>query len=400
MKRRSILAMITALMACSLTAYSQTPDLNGKWIRKPVDGSVSNVAISIVQSGAAFTLKVDGKAINGSIKGNTFLVNAFDEVGIIEQNGNLIRWPGGDTWVKAGGVATIPVLPSPPIAQAPVTTTTLDLNGTWSSFFDDGRKQDADISIRQTNNSLLISISELGERTNIAGKITGVTMTMTGQTSYGTVSADGKRIKLSDGTYWQRASGVSAGSKVPEKDPSPAAKMPERDPSSSSTSSRVVEQDPASTRKTAQERCSEAVQGKIAWNRAGTTSWSTGNVTALCQGTTDPDATILCFKYEIQTHDDWARAIRTCKGAAAVPSGVADLNGQWTYYAADGTPFRNAAVIAQTGANLRFDNGDGSGSQGDVKGTVINAWGWHLTGTLTEDGRTINWSNGTKWVKQ
>jgi hypothetical protein len=79
---------------------------------------------------------------------------------------------------------------------------------------------------------------------------------------------------------------------------------------------------------------------------------------------------------------------------------VADLNGQWTYYAADGTPFRNAAVIAQTGANLRFDNGDGSGSQGDVKGTVINAWGWHLTGTLTEDGRTINWSNGTKWVKQ
>lgn len=384
-----IAVIIISLVALPLIARAQSqPDLNGKWTRKPADGIGSNIGLSIVQSSTAFTLTVDGTVISGSIQGNRFLVKGFEEVGIIEQNGNLIRWSGGDTWVKVGGVITKPVI-VPPNGNVPVTNTAPDLNGIWSSFFDDGRKKDAMITIRQTNSSLVISITELGTKTNIAGRIGNGKMTMTGQARYGTVSEDGRRIKLTDGTYWEKTGGGSG-----------ASKKPENDPPSGSSGSRVVEEDPVFTRKTPEQRCVEAVQGKIAWNRGGTTTWGAGNVAALCQGTTNADATILCFKYEIQTHDDWARAIKTCKGAAAVPSGAADLNGKWTYYGADGMAFRNAAVIAQNGTNLRFDNGDGSGSQGDIKGTAINAWGWRLTGTITTDGRTINWSNGTKWVKQ
>lgn len=62
-----------------------------------------------------------------------------------------------------------------------------------------------------------------------------------------------------------------------------------------------------------EQACAEAVQGKVAWNRAGTTAWNDGNVRNLCQGTTNPDATIACFKLEIQRTDNWQNAINMCK---------------------------------------------------------------------------------------
>jgi hypothetical protein len=40
------------------------------------------------------------------------------------------------------------------------------------------------------------------------------------------------------------------------------------------------------------QQCREAVQGKVAWNRQGSTSWAAGNLERLCQGTKDPAATI------------------------------------------------------------------------------------------------------------
>jgi hypothetical protein len=61
-----------------------------------------------------------------------------------------------------------------------------------------------------------------------------------------------------------------------------------------------------------EQTCFDAVQGKVAWNRAGSTGWVDSNVRKLCAGTTDPAATIACFEEEIRKHDNWSKAIETC----------------------------------------------------------------------------------------
>jgi hypothetical protein len=62
------------------------------------------------------------------------------------------------------------------------------------------------------------------------------------------------------------------------------------------------------------QQCREAVQGKVAWNRQGSTSWAVGNLERLCQGTRDPAATIACFQAEIRAHDQWPEALKICSG--------------------------------------------------------------------------------------
>ena len=62
-----------------------------------------------------------------------------------------------------------------------------------------------------------------------------------------------------------------------------------------------------------EQNCFNMVQGKVAWNQAGTTTWGEGNLRNLCQGTTNPSATISCFQNEIRTHNDWSRGISACK---------------------------------------------------------------------------------------
>lgn len=63
-----------------------------------------------------------------------------------------------------------------------------------------------------------------------------------------------------------------------------------------------------------EQECYNKVQGKVAWNQAGTSEWVPLNIQKLCTGTTDPDATIACFKQGIAQHNDWSRAIDACKG--------------------------------------------------------------------------------------
>jgi hypothetical protein len=60
------------------------------------------------------------------------------------------------------------------------------------------------------------------------------------------------------------------------------------------------------------QRCPAAIQGKVAWNRAGDKNWEPGNLRRLCESTSLVDATIECFRKEIQKQDDWDRATRTC----------------------------------------------------------------------------------------
>ena len=65
----------------------------------------------------------------------------------------------------------------------------------------------------------------------------------------------------------------------------------------------------------AEQSCRAAIQGKVAWNRAGDKNWEPGNLRRLCESTTLVDATIECFGNEIRSHDDWDGAIRTCTEA-------------------------------------------------------------------------------------
>ncbi len=62
-----------------------------------------------------------------------------------------------------------------------------------------------------------------------------------------------------------------------------------------------------------EQQCMTAVQGKVAYNRAGQTGWGVDNLRNLCKGTTNPNATITCFQSQIATHDDWRRGIAACK---------------------------------------------------------------------------------------
>jgi hypothetical protein len=66
-----------------------------------------------------------------------------------------------------------------------------------------------------------------------------------------------------------------------------------------------------------EQQCYDAVQGKVAWNQAGSKTWGDANLRNLCQGTTNPSATISCFQNEIRSHNDWSRAIAACKAKAA-----------------------------------------------------------------------------------
>ena len=65
--------------------------------------------------------------------------------------------------------------------------------------------------------------------------------------------------------------------------------------------------DPAKT-------CREAIQGKVAWSRGGSTQWMEGNLNALCEGARTPSAIATCVTEGIAAHNDWARATRECKG--------------------------------------------------------------------------------------
>ncbi len=70
----------------------------------------------------------------------------------------------------------------------------------------------------------------------------------------------------------------------------------------------------AQTAPTPQEQaCFNAVQGKVAYDRAGSKNWSEVNLRKLCQYTTNPNVTIACFQREIQAHNSWEKGIAACK---------------------------------------------------------------------------------------
>ncbi|MBX7174099.1 MAG: hypothetical protein K1X72_24215 [Pyrinomonadaceae bacterium] len=170
-----------------------------------------------------------------------------------------------------------------------------------------------------------------------------------------------------------------------------------------------------------EQQCFNAVQGKVAYDQAGNKQWSEGNIRNLCQGTTNPSATISCFQNEIRTHNDWSRGISACKPKAASIQNSAnaqrfDLNGTWTVYYADGTMAPKPVTIfdmlpsERSSHTLDFSDGDGKKIKGiySANGELYVSVNIlrnplpddsKMTGKILRNGTLIRWSDNTAWEK-
>ncbi len=128
----------------------------------------------------------------------------------------------------------------------------------------------------------------------------------------------------------------------------------------------------AANAQTAQEQqCYNAVQGKVAWNQAGSTTWGEGNLRNLCQGTTNPGATISCFQGQIRQHNDWSRAITACKArpAQAASSGSSQ---QYQQYLSNEPGKSDVYSEREFVVRLGAATGGGSGSTATTTASLNN----------------------------
>jgi hypothetical protein len=63
---------------------------------------------------------------------------------------------------------------------------------------------------------------------------------------------------------------------------------------------------------TPEQTCESLVRGKVAWSQGGDTNWNQNNINRLCQGTSNPQQTVNCFKQGIAKHNNWSSAIDDC----------------------------------------------------------------------------------------
>ncbi len=62
--------------------------------------------------------------------------------------------------------------------------------------------------------------------------------------------------------------------------------------------------------------CFNMVQGKVAYDRAGSKTWDPANIRRLCANTAGPDQTIACFQKVIKESDSWTMGIELCSRSA------------------------------------------------------------------------------------
>jgi hypothetical protein len=146
-----------------------------------------------------------------------------------------------------------------------------------------------------------------------------------------------------------------------------------------------------------EQNCYSMVQGKVAWNTAGSTSWGEANVRNLCKGTTNAAQTINCFSSKISAGVDWSVATPAC-APKELKSTSPGMDGAWTMYNDKGVKFDKQAQIVQSGANLSINNGYGANSTAVLNGNTLTTSDG-LTGTVSANGTRIDWSNGFYWTK-
>ncbi len=78
-------------------------------------------------------------------------------------------------------------------------------------------------------------------------------------------------------------------------------------PTAASAQTGAPAADPAPT-----AACINAVQGKVAWNRAGDKTWAEGRINWFCSGFSDAAAVFSCFEAQIRITDNWRPAGLAC----------------------------------------------------------------------------------------
>lgn len=73
---------------------------------------------------------------------------------------------------------------------------------------------------------------------------------------------------------------------------------------------------PATARPAPAKACIDAIQGKVAWNRAGTKEWRDGNLALICAGVPDVTTVVAGFEQQTRATDHWGLAIGTCNPAS------------------------------------------------------------------------------------
>ena len=87
----------------------------------------------------------------------------------------------------------------------------------------------------------------------------------------------------------------------------------------------------ASAQTALEKQCYDALQGKVAIDQRGSKGWPEETARSLCQGTTNPSATVSCYQNEIRSQNDWSRAMAACKAkpilnAVKLPGKASDID--------------------------------------------------------------------------
>ncbi|MCY7345848.1 MAG: hypothetical protein LH614_06455 [Pyrinomonadaceae bacterium] len=162
-------------------------DIRGIWLGYYEDGTISEYAWNIDQTGSSTIMIQDangGKTKSkGSIKGNNILAQDFaTKNGRLSADGNKIVWSDGVVWVRSNDL--------------------IDVTGTWVGYYDDGTKSPYVWSIIQTGTVISIQDTKNG-KTKSRGRFEGnKVFALDFATQNGKLSADGKKIAWSDGVVW------------------------------------------------------------------------------------------------------------------------------------------------------------------------------------------------------
>jgi hypothetical protein len=105
----------------------------------------------------------------------------------------------------------------------------------------------------------------------------------------------------------------------------------------------------------------------------------------------------VCLPPTFGIEDPLPNVLKSCyivNSATAV-----DLSGTWAMFEGNGKKYEKNAVITQNGASVTLNNGYGSQATENLVGSKLSVRTWKLTGTVSADGKRIDWSNGFYWVK-
>lgn len=253
----------------------------------------------------------------------------------------------------------------------------IDLTGSWNTYYLGNEAEPGTARIIQNGTSL--SLDE-GSGSTSTGIFSDKKIEAEGWNVTGTVSADGNRIYWSDKNFWVRKgehstrdfSGVWSAYGADGITPYGSGTI-----TANGDGGYIIDNDQGSI---SSGRLSGAMMVASEWAVNGTIS-DDGN------------------KIVWSNNSLWLRQGSSPNPAPNGPPAF-DLTGSWIGLNENGRSYDEPAKITQNGSSLTADNGQGGTVAGTISGKIVSAPGWSVTGTVSEDGTRITWSNRTTWIRR